>query len=152
MELRRYRQADCEEVLRLFYETVHRVNARDYTPQQLAVWATGREDAEAWNRSLSAHATWVAVDGKEIVGFGDMDPTGYLDRLYVHKDHQGRGIATAICDALEAEVDCGLFYTHASITARGFFEGRGYRVVEQRQVWRQGICLTNFRMEKAKQR
>ena len=34
-----------------------------------------------------------------------MDADGYLDRLYVHKDYQGRGVATALCDALEQAVD-----------------------------------------------
>ena len=38
--------------------------------------------------------------------------------------------------------------THASITARPFFEARGYRVVRQQQVERQGVALTNFVMEK----
>ena len=36
------------------------------------------------------HHTIVAECGNEIVGFGDIDDTGYLDRLYVHKDHQGK--------------------------------------------------------------
>ena len=45
MILRRYTPADCEQILKLFYETVHTVNARDYSPAQLDVWATGKEDA-----------------------------------------------------------------------------------------------------------
>ena len=32
---------------------------------------------------------------KRTNGFADMDADGYLDRLYVHKDYQGRGVATA---------------------------------------------------------
>lgn len=31
---------DCEEISILFYETVHTVNAKDYSRQQLDVWAT----------------------------------------------------------------------------------------------------------------
>ena len=38
--------------------------------------------------------------------------------------------------------------THASITARPFFEKRGYRVVKEQQVERHGVLLTNFVMEK----
>ena len=30
MILRAYRPSDCEEAAKLFYETVHAVNARDY--------------------------------------------------------------------------------------------------------------------------
>ena len=38
--------------------------------------------------------------------------------------------------------------THASITARPFFEKRGYRVVKEQQVERNGVFLTNFVMVK----
>lgn len=146
--LRAYQPEDCPKLLRLFYETVHTVNARDYTEEQLNVWATGREDAVRWNESLLAHTTVIAEWEGELAGFGDMDDTGYLDRLYVSRDHQGRGIATAICDALERCIAAPTYQTHASITARPFFEGRGYRVIREQQVERQGIFLTNFVMEK----
>ena len=47
MILRKYRTEDCESIAELFYETVHSVNAADYTPEQLDVWATGKVDLEA---------------------------------------------------------------------------------------------------------
>ena len=133
----------------LFYQTVHSVNARDYTKAQLDVWATGQVDLAAWDRSFSAHYTVVAVEDGRIVGFGDMDPSGYLDRLYVHKDHQREGIASAICGALEESVPGKTLITHASITAKPFFEQRGYRVVREQTVVRGGIPLTNYVMEKS---
>lgn len=147
MEIREYRPEDCAELTRLFYDTVHTVNCKDYTPAQLDAWADGTPDLERWNRSLQEHFSLVALEGEQIIGFGDMDSTGYLDRLYVHKDYQGKGVATALCDRLERAVD-GTIVTHASITARPFFEGRGYVVVKAQQVERKGILLRNFVMEK----
>lgn len=147
MLIREYRSSDCEELAGLFYNTVHTVNAKDYTKEQLDVWATGQVDLKTWDRSLQEHFSIVAVEDDTIVGFGDMDQTGYLDRLYVHSEYQGKGIATAICDRLEAAVQ-GNVVTHASITARPFFEKRGYKVVKEQQVERQGIFLTNFVMIK----
>ena len=88
MNLRKYCPQDCAEMARLFYDTVHTVNAADYTKEQLDAWANGRVDLEKWNASFLKHDTLVAVEGDTIVGFGDMDDTGYLDRLYVHKDYQ----------------------------------------------------------------
>ena len=149
MELRRYQQSDCEELTKLFYNTVHTVNAKDYTKEQLDVWATGQVDLAKWNQSLQEHYSIVAVENGVIVGFGDIDKTGYLDRLYVHADYQGRGIAAAICNQLERAVQ-GDITTHASITAKPFFEKRGYKVVKEQQVERQGILLANFVMEKEK--
>lgn len=148
MMLRNYKPEDCTYLARLFYETVHSVNAKDYTKEQLNVWATGNVDLEKWNESLLAHISVVAVENDSIVGFGDMERTGYLDRLYVHKDYQKRGIAAAICDRLEMAVMAEKYVTHASVTARPFFEKRGYRVIKEQQVERQGICLTNYVMEK----
>lgn len=146
-KLREYVPNDCKEVAELFYHTVHTVNAKDYTEEQLNVWANGNVDVEKWNQSLSEHYCVVAVEDGMIVGFGDMDKTGYLDRLYVHANRQGRGIATAICDRLEEAAE-GNIVTHASVTARSFFERRGYQVVKEQQVERDGIRLTNFVMEK----
>lgn len=146
--LRAYSPQDCAELAALFYDTVHRVNARDYIPAQLDAWATGQVDLEQWNRSFLEHYTLVATDSAQIVGFGDMDSTGYLDRLYVHADFQRRGVAAAICDELERAVAAPKFTTHASITARPFFEARGYKVLHSQQVLRRGVELTNFVMEK----
>ena len=148
MILRKYTKTDRAELAELFYDTVHTVNAKDYTREQLDAWAIGEINLEAWDESFQAHHTVVAeLDGK-IVGFGDMDETGYLDRLYVHKDYQRRGVATAICDALEQNAKAAELTTHASITARPFFEKRGYTVVREQQVERRGELLTNFVMWK----
>ena len=148
MQLRRYKQSDCRELAELFYNTVHTVSAADYNNEQLNAWATGHVDLEAWNKSLLEHYSIVAVDNGIIVGFGDIDQTGYLDRLYVHADYQGRGIATAICNKLEQSVS-GKIVTHASVTAKPFFEKRGYKVIKEQSVERHGVFLTNFVMEKA---
>ena len=151
MELRPYCTGDCTAIAELFYQTVHTVNARDYTPQQLAVWATGQVDLEKWNESFLAHDTWVTVEKGILTGFADMDQSGYLDRLYVHKDFQRRGIATALCDKMEEAARTLRFTTHASITAKPFFEGRGYQAVKEQQVERKGVLLTNYVMTKEKE-
>lgn len=149
MVIREYQSTDCKELAELFYQTVHIVNAKDYTKEQLDVWATGQVDLIKWNQLFQEHFSLVAVAAGIIVGFGDIDKAGYLDRLFVHSDYQGKGIATAICNQLEAAVQ-GNIVTHASITARPFFENRGYKVIKEQQVVRQGISLTNFIMEKCR--
>lgn len=150
MELRPYESGDCPALARLFRDTVHTVNARDYTPEQLDAWADGQVDLFAWDTSFLAHHTLVAEEDGVILGFADMDGDGYLDRLYVHRDYQGRGVASALCDALEAACPAAVFTTHASLTARPFFEDRGYRVLRRQTVLRHGVALDNFVMEKRK--
>ena len=164
IEIRRYKTTDCEKTAKLFYETVHSVNARDYIEEQLDVWASKDMDLKKWNKVFLDSLSIVAVCENMIVGFGNIDETGYLDRLYVHKDYQGRGVATAICDRLEEDFCLSrgrllqnsavqkrkndTFTTHASITARPFFEKRGYTVVKAQQVVRKGVSIRNYVMRK----
>lgn len=148
MLLREYVTSDCKQLTELFYQTVHTVNAKDYTKEQLDVWATGNIDLKEWDNSFLEHYTVVAIEYEIIVGFGDIDQSGYLDRLYVHKDYQRKGIASALCDKLEQSVIGNKVVTHASITAKPFFENRGYCVVKIQEVMRCGTALTNYVMEK----
>lgn len=147
MEIRKYRQSDCKALTELFYNTVHTVNAKDYTKEQLDVWSTGHLDLAEWNRSFIEHYSIVVVENEIIAGFGDIEKNGYLNRLYVHKDFQGKGIATAICNDLEQAVT-GTITVHASITAKPFFEKRGYSVIKEQRVERGGVFLTNYIMKK----
>ncbi|MGN0613013.1 MAG: GNAT family N-acetyltransferase [Porcipelethomonas sp.] len=148
MIIRKYEASDCEQLAELFYQTVHTVNADDYTSEQLDVWADGNVDLKEWNKSFLAHNTVVCIMNGAIVGFGDIDNTGYLDRLFVHKDYQKQGVASAICDELEQAVTGHKIITHASITAKPFFEQRGYKTLKKQQVIRNGISLTNYVMMK----
>lgn len=145
--IREYRPSDCREITELFYQTVHTINAKDYTEEQLNVWAPGNPDLDLWNQSFLGHYTLVAVENGIIIGFGDIDEKGHLDRLFVHKDYQRKGIASALCEKLEQNAG-GRIETHASITAKPFFEKRGYQVVREQQVIRKGIVLVNYIMEK----
>lgn len=148
MFIREYQPEDCAALAKLFYDTVHSVNAKDYTPPQLAAWAPEQRDMKKWAGSFADSFCVVAVQSGEIIGFGDIRPDGYLDRLYVHRDHQRTGVASALCDTLEQAVRAGRVTTHASITARPFFAKRGYHLIREQQVERQGVLLTNFVMEK----
>ena len=43
MVIRKYQPYDCKELAELFYNTVHTINAKDYTKEQLDGWAAGFE-------------------------------------------------------------------------------------------------------------
>ena len=147
MEIRKYKESDIEEITELFYNTVHTVNAKDYSKEQLDAWAPKNPNLEKWNISFQNHTSVIAVEDNTVIGFGDIDKSGYLDRLYVHKDYQRRGAATLICNYLEESVK-GNITTHASITAKPFFFFFLYKTVKKQSVERNGVTLTNYVMEK----
>lgn len=150
IQLRLYRPEDLPTLVQLFYGTVTSVCAGDYSAPQIRAWAAGSERLLNDPEFFSRLHTVVAETAGRIVGYGNMDRTGYLDHLFVHKDFQGKGAATAICDALEkyaTSLSVPAVTVHASITARPFFAGRGYRTVKEQLVSVRGISMTNFAME-----
>ena len=151
MNIRPYHSDDCQAILSLFYETVHKINRRDYTREQIEAWTNNNNiDPIAWNLSLIHHKTLVAEMDNTIVGFGELNGN-FLDRLYVHAEYQRRGIATAIMDRLEryaAEQNYTTIVTHASITAYPFFRDRNYQLLKEQQVERHGVFLKNIMMQK----
>ncbi len=151
MVIRKYKTKDCSFMAKIFYETVHAINKSDYTKEQLDAWATGRVNLEVWDCSFLEHNTLIAEIEDEIVGFADMDKGGYLDRLYIHKDFQRRGIATALIQELELnarKIGVSTFETYASITAKPFFEKQGYIFQVKNHVVRNGIVIVNYKMVK----
>lgn len=151
LTLRRFLPEDRESVVELFRAAVWRVNSRDYSLEQIAVWAPAQIDAEALSRRLAASFCLVAELAGQVVGFGNLESSGHLDCLYAHADFQRQGIGSALLCGLEQwarEQHLPRLFTEASITAVPFFEARGYVVLAKQQVPVRGILLTNFRMEK----
>jgi len=149
--LRAYDPADNAEILRLFTETVHSVCLADYTPAQADVWAPDGLDADAFCARFVIDYTLAAETGGVLAGIASLKDEGYFDMLYVHKDCQRRGVARVLADAMEARAaSLGLreIRTDASITARGFFEKRGYAVQKRNTIARFGQVLVNFTMSK----
>lgn len=118
----------------------------DYTAEQLSVWANNADSLKSKRNDLLEQRTLIAEANGIIVGFGSVDKSGCLDLLFTHRDYQRQGIATALCDELEKGFS--VINTFASITAKTFFEKRGYSAIRSQQVERFGIKLKNFIMQK----
>lgn len=150
MRIRPYDPADGPTLTTLFRDTVRRVDSRDYSPEQIRAWAPDEFPPE-WARKFAERFTLVAEADGQVVGFGELDPDGHINRFYVHADCQGRGVGRALLAALEAEAARrGLhrLYTEASITARPFFERLGFATLAAQEVECRGEQFVNFRMEK----
>lgn len=154
LQVRPYCPEDTAKLVELFYETVHTVNAAYYKQEQLDAWAPleeKEERIEKWQDSIGRNVSFVAEQAGKIVGFSDLQKDGYLNRLYVHKDHQRQGIAAALLKAVEKEAEklaLAEITVDASLTAKPFFEKHGYETIRQQTVVRKGVTLINFKMVK----
>lgn len=142
---------DLEEILQLFKETIEVVNAKDYSPEQITVWKNGASKRERWLKKISEQCFLLAEIDNELVGFGSITPGGYLDFMYVSKNHQRIGIAQKIYSELESfakENRVQQIVSEVSVTARPFFQKQGFEVLHEQEVNIEGISLTNYKMNK----
>ena len=87
----------------------------------------------------------------QVVGFESITQQGYLNSMFVHKDFQGKGIATILLNKIERYATAtGIIRitSEVSLTARPFFEQRGYIVTEEQKRRANQLSLTNFWMAK----
>lgn len=144
---------DAGAIACLYYETIHAVNSRDYTVEQVEAWAgPAIATPDQWRKRQDAKTVWVAIAEIGIAGFAELDPNGHIDCFYCHKNYQGRGAGKALYETLEKESLAKGFdrlFTEASITARPFFERCGFTVVKRQEVVCRGVAMINFAMEKS---
>ncbi|WP_250445564.1 GNAT family N-acetyltransferase [Actinotalea sp. C106] len=147
--VRRCVPADAGATLAVFRRAVHVTAAADYSPEQLEAWAPHGLDADRWASRQSQRNAAVAVVGERVVGFTDVDATGYVDMMFVDPDHARRGVATALMAWVQEEavrLGARRLTTHASETARRFFEAHGFRVDARRTFPVRGVTMTNYAM------
>jgi putative acetyltransferase len=152
MKIREFRSEDAAQTAELFRNTIRRVNSRDYSPEQVEVWASSIKDMDAWRFRLEAEYSFVSEtsDGT-LLGFIAMEPDGHIDLLYCHTDYQRQGIGSRLLSHVEKLArTSGItkLFTEASITARPFFENHGFVVLEIQEVRKRGVKFVNYRMEK----
>lgn len=150
-QIRPYQPGEEPLLRELFYNTVHNVNHRDYTPEQRNAWAPAQYDANAWASRIMQSEPFVALDNDTIVGFADVQNDGYIDFFFCHHAYQGKGVGKALMQhILKTGKRYGVkrFYADVSMTAKPFFQHYGFAVVRQQQKEVRGVVLANYLMEK----
>ena len=149
--LRPFRPDDAPVLLTLFRDTIRRVNCRDYSPAQIAAWASDDIDPDEWATRFAGRFVVVAEDAGRLAGFAELEANGHIDRVYVSADYQGQGVGRALLAEVVAEARrLGLvrLLVEASITARPFFESQGFAMLAPQVVVRRGVEFVNYRMER----
>lgn len=148
MNIRPYSPQDLNQILKLFYDTVHTVNTHDYSQVQVDTWAPKNPNKDLWNTTLSNNLSLVALVDNEVVGFIDLEKSGYLNRLFIHKDFQSKGIASKLLKELLPLSDHSIITVDSSITALPFFLRHGFQIMRKQSVTKDSIDFTNYHMTK----
>ena len=86
--LRTYQPDDAPALLELFRDTIRRVNAQDYTLNQIRAWSSDDIDPNDWATRVTGRFVVVAEEAGRLVGFAELEASGHIDRFYVSADQQ----------------------------------------------------------------
>ena len=152
MSFRKATHEDIPTLKDLFRETVTTVNSRDYTCEETADWASCMDSRARWKELIDGMHVVVAVAPSDrIVGFAAINDEGYLHSMFVHKDCQGQGVATFLLDIMEEYAKrngINEITSEVSITAKPFFERKGYTVITEQKVRANKLYMINYKMGK----
>lgn len=151
MHIRRFRIGDERELFEVFHSAIHIVESRDYTPEQINAWAPVSLDQELWARKMRDIKPFVAEIDEMIVGYADVQPSGYVDHFFVSGFHPSQGIGKLLMLTLHGEaVSLSLteLTSDVSRTAQPFFEKFGFGIIERRAPELRGVVVPNALMRK----
>jgi putative acetyltransferase len=142
---------DLEEMKQVYVDTIQTVCKNDYTPEEIAMWSSSVNKTQRWLDVIQTQYVLLAEIEGQIVGYGTLKDSDYIDFFYVHKNFQRRGIADKLLSRLELQAKKHLvskISSDISITAKPFFEKKGYQVIRRQENQRGEIVLINYKMEK----
>jgi putative acetyltransferase len=151
MLIREFIITDTQQILQLFYDTVHRVNIRDYTQAQVDAWAPKHPDVQKWIERMQDRMTYVAEENGKAIGFAELERNGHIGCFYAHADHQNMGVGTALFHQIQLtaeSLDLPKLFVEVSITAKPFFERMGFSAIATEEIELRGEKLFANVMEK----
>jgi putative acetyltransferase len=154
--IREYSKEDAQELASLYYNTIHQINIRDYTQEQVDAWASpsgfkSHSGVEDWGKKFERTKPIIAVVGDKIVGFAEFEPDGHIDCFYCHHEWIGKGVGSALMREILKRAKQNRIhriFSEVSITAKPFFERHHFVVTAEQIDYKKGIGLINFKMER----
>lgn len=151
IQIAQYQEQYAKDLAEIYYNTIHLINIKDYTKEQLYAWAPrSLLNPKNWIKKWEKTLPYVALIDNKPVGFIEFESNGHIDCFYVHHKYQNIGVGSALIDMVDKRARENLLpkiYAEVSITAKSFFEKKGFKVVKQQTICK-GVEIINFIMEK----
>jgi GNAT superfamily N-acetyltransferase len=143
---------DIEDICHVQRAAVRAIEGEPYTPDIIEAWSVALTLKAVREEMKTPDMTWfVAELSGKVVGFSSIQKHE-VSALYVHPDHQNKGIGSKLLARVEAEaIRHGIhrLTLFASMNSRQFYESHGYRVIrEMLYPLNDGESMTTLSMEK----
>jgi len=120
---------DVDAIRFLYRDTIIAVNSKDYSEAQIKIWSGTFVNVDSLLKKISDQYFLVAEANGQIIGFSSLQHDGLLYFMYVHKDFQGIGVAGKLLEGIiekAKKIKLKEIVSHVSITAKPFFEKKGF--------------------------
>ncbi len=151
IEIRQATLDDIPVITSIFRDTIIHVNSKDYSEEQIKVWASGADDIKKWEKRIRKFYFIVAEIENVIVGFAYLTNGNYFDGLFIHREYQRQGVASKLMRIIESQVMMNGFEiikSDVSITALPFFDNKYYNVIKKQKKNFKGLVFENYIVEK----
>ena len=134
MIIRRFCEADSEQVSAMIIQTLKTSNSKDYSAETISVLEKKMQPSGVLERASWTHF-YVAEEGGDIIGCGAIGPywgsetESSLFNIFVLPEYQGKGVGRKIIETLERDeyfLRAKRVEVPASITAVDFYRKLGY--------------------------
>jgi len=154
MEIRRFRDSDASALAEIFFASVRQIGGRHYTAEQVAAWAPGLPDADAYTRRASDGRTLLVATGEngQLIAYGDLEADGHIDHIFCSPEAAGRGVAGQLYEELERvarSAGINVLFVEASEPAKSFFQKQGFELIGRNDFELNGVAIHNYRMRKS---
>ena len=150
--IRRAARKDIPALINVFQASVRHTAGGSYTPEQAEAWASLGTSARFLELFDSGLYFFIAESDSCCVVFTSVSGQGFLHSLFIAPEFQRKGVANALLKKAvhwAKENGAESITTESSVTARSFFSGLGFALVQEQEVFIGGIRLNNFLMRLA---
>lgn len=136
IKIKKYQEKDAKAIVQIYYDAIYEVCCKDYTRDQIQAWAPESclDPNSGWIEKWKKLPPLVAVIDNKIVGFAEFENNGYIDCFYVHHQFQNRNIGSKLLEEIEKiakQKNLSEIYAEVSITAKPFFEKKGFKILKE---------------------
>lgn len=145
-------QQDINQLWTLFKLTIANDQTGKYSEEEKAIWINSPQQ-ERWEKAMTEqHFLLAEMEGNNnLIGFISSTPQGYIDFIYVHPNHQRKGVAQLLLDHITEyanTMNISHLSSDVSLIARPFFEKNGFKIVSKNENRRGKVTLINFSVKK----
>ncbi len=151
LSVRRFKAGDEPALFQIYHSAIHLAAIANYTKEQVTAWAPDHLDPLLWSNRMQGIDPFVVELGSQLVGYADVQATGYIDHFFVSGHHQRLGVGKMLMERIHSEAhaqNIPVLTSHVSLTAEPFYLHFGFEVVERLNPLVRGVVLPNALLKK----